>query len=432
MLKRVNTNEVRLGMFIHKLEGSWFKHPFWKARFLLEDEDMLDLLRDSAVPSVIIDTARGDDVQHVRVLETVTASVDEPIRTSARRASFGRARRSPVSGDRLPPASSLKAGGVSAAAEFGAARRAAGRAGHIVNRIFLESRLGKAVAASDVEPVIEDIYASIQRNLYAFNGLLRCQQERNYVYGHSLAVSALMIALARTMRLTPHDTREAGMAGLLMDIGVGQLPPEAAPDDGDYRRLPVELQEAHVITGHALLKAAGDIPEQVLRVCLRHHERLDGSGYPYGLAGHDLDVLSRMAAVCDCYDNLVTGHGSANGIDPADAINALQAMGPALDQQVLRHFIDTVGVYPIGSFVRLRSDRIAMVVDEAAADNAKPTVRIFHSLRQGGAVRQATLVLSQCYGEDDIAGTADPEALGLGDAGALREKLLVAAEREAS
>lgn len=430
MLKRVDTSEVQLGMFIHKLEGSWFKHPFWKSRFLLEDEEMLASLRESAVRAVIIDTAKGDDVRRTRSLEAASSRESEAIRMTPSRATFGQARRSPVTGTRLPPAATMRQPPRAAAQEFGAARQAAGRAGRIVNKIFLEARLGKAVAASDVEPVIEDIYASIQRNLYAFNGLLRCQQDGGYVYGHSLAVSALMIALARTMRLTPLDTREAGMAGLLMDIGVGQLPAEAAPADGDYRKLPVEMQEAHVVMGHALLKAAGDIPDQVLRTCLRHHERLDGSGYPYRLSGDDLDVISRMAAVCDSYDNLVTGHAGGVGLDPADAICALQAMGPALDQEVLLRFIDTVGVYPIGAFVRLRSDRIAMVVDEDPADNAKPTVRIFHSLRLGSAVRQATLALSQCYGEDEIAGTADIEALGLGNIHDLREKLLRAAERD--
>ncbi|BEV00599.1 HD-GYP domain-containing protein [Novosphingobium olei] len=432
MLKRVETNEVRLGMFIHKLEGSWFKHPFWKSRFLLEDEDLLQSLRDSAVPAVIIDTARGADVSRARMAAPGMPERHKPIQTSMPRASFGQARRSPVSGNRLPPATAMRAVGTSTAAEFGAARRVAGRAGRVVNKLFLEARLGKTLAASDVEPLIEDIYASIQRNLYAFNGLLRCQQDGGNIYRHSLAVSALMIALARTMRLTPLDTREAGMAGLLMDIGVGQLPPDALPQDGDYSRLPDDLRDGHVVLGHALLKAAGDIPDQVLRACLRHHERLDGSGYPYRLGAEDLDVISRMAAVCDSYDTLVNGLAGGQALDPAQAILALQAMEPALDGEVIRHFIDSVGVYPIGSLVVLRSERVAMVVDEDPTDNAKPTVRVFHSLRQGSAVRQATIVLSQCYGEDEIVGIADPVALGLGDVAALRASLLGAVERGAS
>lgn len=431
MLKRVDTNDIQLGMFIHKLEGNWFKHPFWKSRFLLEDKRTLDSLLDSDVPSVIIDTSKGRDV--VRKGPELVVAKAAPVMASGGRPTFGQARRSPITGDRLPNetvrrAARMQAGGSGTAREFGEARKAVARAGKVISRVFLEARLGKVVAASDVEPVIEDIYASVQRNLYAFNGLLRCQQDSEYVYRHSLAVSALMIALARTMRLTPLDMREAGMAGLLMDIGVGQLPADALVD-GDYRGLSPDLLHGHVLMGHALLKAAGDMPDQVLRVCLRHHERLDGSGYPQGLAGDDIDVLSRMAAVCDLYDNLVSGGAGKPAMDPAEAIRTLDAMGPTIDREVLRYFIDTVGVYPIGAFVRLRSERLAMVVDEDPADNARPTVRVFHSLRTGGLVRPDTIVLSQCYGEDEIVGSVDPAALGLGDPAALRETLLRAVEQ---
>ncbi|MCW1383523.1 DUF3391 domain-containing protein [Novosphingobium sp. KCTC 2891] len=424
MLKRVDTSDIELGMFIHKLEGSWFKHPFWKSRFLLEDERVLESLQASDVPAVIIDTSRGKDVRPGR-------GGGEIPRLAPMLRGFGQARRAAV--QVLPArAHPLRAAHPTAPQstfrEFGTAQKAVTRASKVVSRVFLEARLGKAVAASDVEPVIEDIYASVQRNLYAFNGLLRCRQDSEYVYRHALAVSALMIALARTMKLSPLDMREAGMAGLLMDIGVGQLPVDQVASEGDYRQLDAELLHSHVLLGHALLKAAGDIPDQVLRVCLRHHEALDGSGYPQGLAGDDIDLLSRMAAICDLYDNLICGAPGEPGLDPAEALRRLSAMGPALDPEVLHHFVDTVGVYPIGAFVRLRSERLAMVVDEDPSDSARPTVRVFHSLATGKPIRQQTIALAHCYGEDEIVGSAD---IAVPDIAGLRERLLAAAARDA-
>lgn len=432
MLKRVDTSDIELGMFIHKLEGSWFKHPFWKAKFLLQDRRTLESLLDSEVPAVIIDTDKGKDVQRRRPDAQPPETPPPPM--SAGRPIFGQARRPPAASLRAPAHSGAFRAPANAPqstpVEFGAARKVLGRANKVISRVFVEARLGKTVAASDVEPVIEDIYASVQRNLYAFNGLLRCKQDSEYVYRHSLAVSALMVALARRMKLSPLDMREAGMAGLLMDIGVGQLPVDLSHVDGDYRTLKPELLNAHVLQGHALLKAAGDIPEQVLRVCLRHHERIDGSGYPQGLRGQDIDLVSRMGAICDLYDNLVSGSADVPGLDPAEALRQLAAMGGAIDQDVLAQFIDTVGVYPIGAFVRLGSDRIAMVVDEDPADSALPTVRVFHSLVTEGPVRQETIVLAQCYGQDGIVGTADLAAVGVDDVCALRARLLRAAERD--
>lgn len=298
----------------------------------------------------------------------------------------------------------------------------------VLSKTFIEVRLGKTIRAHDVEPVLDAVYASIQRNLYAFNGLLRCQNDNEPIYRHSLAVSALMIALAKHMKFSPLDVRDAGMAGLLMDIGVGQLPVDLAAAGGDYTLLRPDLREQHVVLGYTFLKAAGDIPEQVLRVILHHHERLDGSGYPQGLSGLAIESLSRMAAICDSYDAMIAG---PERLDPAEAIVSLQEQPDLFDAAILARFVETVGVYPIGSFVRLRSQRLAMVVDEDPSDTARPIVRTFWSLPLGKRLKGETIALAHCYGEDAIEGVADLAGLELPPVGPLREALLNAACKEA-
>lgn len=429
MLKHVDLADIELGMFIHKLEGSWFKHPFWKSKFLLDDAETLDTLRASDIEGVIIDISKGKDVPSV----SPPPKVSTPAMAVAPRTQrvFGRAREVPAQPATAPvPAwrpPARPAAPLGIAREFGSASKAVGRANKVINRVFLEARLGKGVRTADVEPVVEDIYASVQRNVYAFSGLLRCRQDSEYVYRHSLAVSALMVALARTMKLPPHDMRDAGMAGLLMDIGVGQLPIDLSGVGGDYRQLKPEIRNQHVLLGYSLLKAAGDIPETVLRVIMRHHEKLDGSGYPQGLSGSDIDVLSRMAAVCDCFDNLVSGSGDEPALDPAEALRRVCERSGEFDAEIVQRFIECVGVYPIGSFVRLRSDRLAMVVDEDASDSAHPVVRTFWSLAQGKRAKPETIRLADCYGEDAIEGVADLDGLDLPPLDKLRQTLLTSA-----
>ena len=432
MLKRISIDEIELGMFIHKLEGSWFSHPFWKARFLLEDPDMLDTLKSSKVAAVVIDTARGrSGVPHAIARRSEFAAPAPSVATQVA-SPQGKAGLIPSPGGFARPAAPL-----AIAREFGRAKRAAGDALKVVSRAFIEVRLGKAIKVHDVEPVLDAVYASVQRNLYAFNGLLRCQNSNEPVYRHSLAVSALMIALAKHMRFSPLDIRDAGMAGLLMDVGVGQLPVNLASVGGDYTLLRPDLREQHVLLGYTFLKAAGDIPEQALRVILQHHERLDGSGYPQGLGAAALEPLSRMAAICDAYDTLVSGGEEAARVDPADAIRVLREQPEKFDAAILERFVETVGIYPIGSFVRLRSDRLAMVVDEDPADPALPTVRTFWSVPLGRKLKGETIALAHCYGEDAIEGIADLRALDLPalDLPAvdkLREALLAASCRSAA
>ncbi|WP_353227118.1 DUF3391 domain-containing protein [Novosphingobium sp.] len=419
MLKRIRTDQVELGMFIHRLEGNWFRHPFWKARFLLDDPARLAALHASAVEWVLIDAALGRIPDHARPSPAQTETI-----ASAPPADRGAGAAPP--GRRLAELSP----------EIARADRLARQAGKAVNCLFLEARLGKHIAASDVEPVIEDIYASIQRNIYAFNGLLLCQNDQVHLYRHALAVSALMIALARAMRLSPDATREAGMVGLLMDIGLAQLSADAGL--ADCRDLPDDQAQGHVIHGLILLRAAGDIPLAVLNACLQHHERIDGSGYPHGLAGDAIGQYARMAALCDDYATLVTGSQDYAPRDPASAIARLQAGGAAYDGALVERLTEAVGVYPIGSFVRLRSGRLAMVVDQDDGDSALPVVRIFamlsHDPTAGPAMtplRPTTLALGHCYGEDRIDGIVDPASLGLPPLESLRGDLMAGAIRSA-
>jgi HD-GYP domain-containing protein (c-di-GMP phosphodiesterase class II) len=403
-------------MFIQRLEGNWFRHPFWKARFVLDDEARLRALRDSAVEWVLIDSGRGRDIG---------PQPPEPPAGPGNPAS-SQTMRSRVAG---APAGRRAA---ELSTEIARAERIARSMGKAVNRLFLEARLGKHIAASDVAPVVDEIYASVQRNIYAFSGLLRCQSDQVHLYRHALAASALMVALGRRMQLSPDETRAAGMVGLLMDTGLAQVSADAGV--ADYRNLPDDLARTHVLLAMTQLRAAGDIPAAVLKGCLEHHERLDGSGYPHGLVGDAIGRFARMAAVCDDFDQLVSGSHDAAPIDPAHALAAIQESTGIYDPQIVERLVEAVGVYPIGSFVQLRSGRLAMVVDQDPADSALPVVRIFGANGQGGLVplRPTTLALGQCYGEDAIECIADPAGLRVPAFDGLRADIMSGAIRASS
>lgn len=419
MLRRIEPSEVELGMFIHKLEGNWFSHPFWKRRFVLEDPRDLAALRGSDVAGVVIDETLGVyPAIPASVAPTAPPKPPVPLHRNVppKRTGFGRP--AIANADPLP-----------IAREFGAARAIAGRSRRHISQAFLKARLGKGVSVGDVEPVVEEIYGTVQRNQYAFSGLMRCQRDKEETYRHALAVCALMIALARRMKLSQGDTHEAGMAGLLMDVGVGQLPESLDAVEGDYRALGQPLLDQHVLFGHDMLCVAGDIPEAVLAVSRNHHERMDGSGYPGRLRGAEIDRLSRMAAICDEFDHLVTGGFQRAPVDPAAAVEALVADGDKFDPEILRAFIESVGVYPIGAFVRLRSQRLAMVVDIDSDDHSLPVVRTFHSLATGKPVRGETIRLAQCWGADAIEGIADFAEIEVPALAVLQNRLLKAACR---
>lgn len=423
MLKTIAPSQVEIGMFVHKLEGSWLKHPFWKSRFLLDDPQTLAELRDADIRGVVIDVSKGRDVVSAPGVRRVFSA---PIAGTTLTRRAAPQRHSPAA----PDFNSTARTGMNR--EFGMAQTVAKRGEKLVSQMFLSSRLGKAVDAGAVEPVISDIFASVQRNPHAFNGLMRCKRDNQFIYQHALAVSALMISLARAMKLAPAMIRNAGMAGLLLDVGIGHLPLNLDEAGGDYRGFGDAILRNHTTLGYDYLHLGGDIPEEVALVALQHHERMDGSGYPMGLKGDQITLLSRMAAVCDTYDMLVTDSSRKRGLDPATAIVEMQEMAGKFDAGVLAAFIEAIGAHPVGSVVRLASDRLALVVDQDPADHRQPRVRTFFSVATGKMVKPEDIALAHCFGRDRIVGQADPEAYGLKDFDKLRLRIFTAACKAAS
>lgn len=149
MLKRIDVSDLELGMFVHKLEGSWFKHPFWKARFVLNDERTLETLRTSAVPTVIIDTDRGLDLRPVPNNRPAESGLGgRLLAPGARRA----ARAHLAAGLAAPKFDLRSTQPLPMAREFGNATRVADRSRKVISRVFLEARLGKSIKAATIEP----------------------------------------------------------------------------------------------------------------------------------------------------------------------------------------------------------------------------------------------------------------------------------------
>ena len=393
MLKHIAVSDLDVGMFVHKFEGGWFDHPFWKAKFLIEDEAKLAAIRSSRLRKVVIDTDKGRDLaQHNRATAPQPASA-----TTAH--GFSRIKRIKERTAEQLAASQP----VSLAQELESAAAIAEQAKDKLGETFIAARLGKALDVRKVQPVVSDILASVRRNPQAFSGLMRCKLKNEQIFRHALSVSALMVALADRMKLPPQDIHNCGLAGLLLDTGVNYLPHAGDPPGGDYRNIDERIWQQHVMLGHRALQNDGELPQLVLDACLQHHERIDGRGYPQSLAGDQIATVARMAAICDSFDFLLSGTEAAPALDPAAAIAAMRAQTGAFDEAILHLFVETVGLYPVGSFVVLHSQKLAMVIDEDRKDPTRPVVQAFYSLEAGERILPHRIALAQCIDANEPA-----------------------------
>lgn len=393
MLRRIPTTELRLGMFITELCGSWIDHPFWKKRFLLQDERDLRRLLDSGVAEVVIDTERGRDV----VVASAEATVPAPAAAAA------------ASAEPAVPVS-LR---VALDEEVSRAYRLCARSRDAVVSMFNDVRMGQAIDAEKVVELVEEITESVLRNPDALISLARLKRADEYTYMHSVAVCALMIGLARQLGLSEQDVQEAGIAGLLHDVGKMAIPDAVLNKPGKLTDGEFAVVRSHPEAGVRLLRDSPRVSEIALDVCLHHHEKVDGTGYPHRLRGDQINLFARMGAVCDVYDAVTSNRPYKAGWDPAEAVRRMaEWSGSHFDEAVFQAFVKTVGIYPTGSLVRLESGRIGVVVEQHPHSLLKPRVKVFFSSKSREPIPQRVLDLAAPGATERIVARESAQAWG--------------------
>jgi putative nucleotidyltransferase with HDIG domain len=398
MLKKIRVDQVRLGMHLHALEGAWMDHPFWKTRFIIRDAEQLRKLQDSVIAEVWIDSDKGLDV----AAETAPP-LPAPVRAPA-----APVRPAPAQPPTRPASTPVPPPSRSFAEEMRTATAVCQKGMAQVQKMFNEARLGRAIDAESFRPLVQEISDSVIRNPGAIVSLARLKTQDDYSYMHSVAVCALMVALGRELGFDEEQCRAAGNAGLLHDVGKALMPIAILNKPGKLTDAEFDVMRSHPVRGHELLQEARGTAPEAMEVCLHHHERFDGGGYPHKLPNDQLNQLVRMGSICDVYDAITSNRPYKMGWDPADSIGRMASWKGQFDPAIFATFVKSVGIYPTGSLVRLQSSRLAVVIEQNAAALTAPVVRVFFSLKSQMPVSLQRLDLSSGT-SDRIVGRESPE-----------------------
>jgi len=389
MLKRISVHQLILGMYLKEFCGSWMEHPFWRSAFVLTDPKDIEAIRASSIQEVWIDCDKGLDVA---AGETAVSEAESEAQVDAELNQV-------TNGQRQIAA-------VSAAVEIERASKICRQAKQAVIAMFEEARMGNMVDVGGAKQLVEEIFDSVSRNPGALISLARLKTVDDYSYMHSVAVCAMMVALAKQLGFADEQTRCAGLAGLLHDLGKAVMPMAVLNKPGKLTDAEFAIIKSHPLAGQSMLLG---VDPMVLDVCLHHHEKTDGSGYPKGLKGDEISLFAKMAAVCDVYDAITSDRPYKSGWDPAESLRKMAEWANGhFDPQVFQAFVKCMGIYPVGSLVRLTSGRIGVVVEQTAKSLTTPSVKVFFSTKSNMRILPQVIDLSRPDTMEKIAGREDP------------------------
>jgi len=227
----------------------------------------------------------------------------------------------------------------------------------------------------EIERAINPLVASVMRNKSAMAALLRMRALDDYTFSHSISNAVWGAILARQLGFPPPDIDAIALSCSLLDIGKVNLPPGLLVQPEPPTPEQWEILKSHVGEGLKLLEENDVKNNKVLLAVQSHHERFDGSGYPEGLAGTEIPLYGRLAAVVDSYDAMITERPYAEAKSSYGAVQELQKQSDVLYQrEIVDHFIQAIGVFPVGAIVELNTGEVGVVVSQHGSRRLKPKI----------------------------------------------------------
>lgn len=367
--KSVPTQQLRVGMYVAKLDVSWFRWPFLRHSFLIQSEAQIEKLRQAGIQRVEIDPSRGADVA-APDKSTTSVSLLTTIRASLSLA--------PSQGPK--PLAQLNE-------EYTQATVARKQLEQAVRSIFASISEHGTVDRRHATEAIQKVCIVTRTlpNSATFMALSAHRAGEASLSQHALSTCTLSLLMGQSFGYNPLELQELAMAALLHDIGLLQIPAPIIQRSANTSN-PLPLREQQILQSHPqlsilTLERQGGFDTRMLQLIGEHHLRLDGWEYPQGARGGFTSQRSRILMIADYYDELITGFGGASPLTPHQALQRLyrEAQEGLLDHTILSHLITLVGMYPIHSRVRLNTGEEAVVTELNPSMPHQPVIAITHN-----------------------------------------------------
>ncbi len=378
MIKKIKIEDLTLGMFIEDFNCSWIDHPFFTSSLKITNDSMLQKVINAGIRELFIDTDKG--------LDTPKTLSEE---------------KQPQPAQPQKAAKAKKKKDVTVGAEINRAIEIKKEARQTITSMMDNIKSGEQVNPDHAENVVENIMTSAFRNQDALISLLRIKSADEYTYMHSISSCVLLVSFSKYLGLDTKLIREVAIGGLLHDVGKMKVPDTILNKPGELSDTEYELMKKHVEYGLEIIEQTPGVSQISKDIVSQHHERLDGTGYPNGLKGSENSKFGQMAAIVDIYDAMTSERCYREKLQPTVVLSKLYDWGKAhFDNDLVKQFIQCVGIYPVGTLIRLKNGFLAVVINRGNKNMLQPVIRIIYNTKRDHFIMPFDIDLSKKAGVD--------------------------------
>ncbi len=250
----------------------------------------------------------------------------------------------------------------------------------LAHRILNQTFAGNSVHVDELERWADDLIEQVLVDSDALHCVSALRNKDEYLLEHSVNVATLLVSFGKHLGLSKEELKQVAIGGIIHDIGKIKVDDKILHKPGRLTPEEFEHMKGHQTHAQQMIGSVVGVSDISRDVCLMHHEKLDGQGYPEGLSGDQISIYGRMSSIVDIYDALTADRCYKRGMSSAEAFKILLSLTPfQLDKKMVYKFINCVGIYPVGALVELSDGKVGIVWTSNSANPLKPEVKCFYS-----------------------------------------------------
>ena len=373
-VSQLNTDELKVGMYVSKLDRPWLETPFLMQGFLIKNEDDITQLQKFCQHVFIDEQLSKEPIEKRENMDSASDKVKALLKETKSRSKKKYSRNDLK---KLFPNKTLKVYETKTdlQKELSSAKKVFNDLSHSISDMMTSIRKGGNIQVSAVKDAVNPMVSSIIRNPDACIWLARMKSQDSYTYKHSMGASVWAVALGRQIGLPPSDLKTLAVGTLLCDVGKLKLSHDLLEKSEPLTEEEFDLLKSHVELSLTELSNSAGVTQDVIDIVASHHERFNGQGYPNGLSGNEIPIMARIAAIADSYDAMTSQRAYSEAKSPVIAVKELYELrGDQYQPELIEEFIQAVGLYPAGTLIELSSGEVAVVVSENKMRRLRPKI----------------------------------------------------------